>query len=84
MNDSRTIEKRMQKAGLPYEITNMETPEFMLSGKTSVVAIWKDSTNDNTRAFIGFYDTIEGGAVARQALKVRGCYSAYVVNAVSK
>lgn len=79
MNSDTTIANRMENAGLPYEITNMENPQFLLSGGSSVVAIWKDSVNDNTRAFVGYHKGAEAEIVAQMARRVRGVYVAYVV-----
>lgn len=92
-NSDKTVVDRMAKAGLPYEITGNETPVFMLSGAlgdhTAVVAVWRDSTNDNERAFVGFYagfdalsqEPDEAEQVAQRARKVRGCHTAYTVHA---
>lgn len=82
MNDPKTIEDRMQKAGLPYEVTNMETPQFMLSGGDAVVAIWKDSQNDDERAFVGYHaDTAPRLNAARAANRVRGVHTVYMISA---
>lgn len=84
MNSDNTIALRMSKAGLPYEITGSETPHFLMNGGRSVVALWKDSTNDNCRAFAGFYNTQPDGEVsAQKARRLKGCYAAYVVTAES-
>lgn len=80
MNSDATIEARMHKAGLPYEITNMESPLFLFSGGSSVVAIWKDSKNDNTRTFVGYYGKDEKGRAIERANKVRGVFAVYFVN----
>lgn len=80
MNSDATIEDRMFKAGLPYEITNMESPQFLFSGGSSVVAIWKDSKNDNTRTFVGYYHKDQSAPVIEKAGKVRGVFAVYFVN----
>lgn len=79
MNSDSTIAARMEKAGLPYECTNMENPQFILSGGSSVVAIWRDSVNDNTRSFVGYLSGAEAEVAAQSARRVRGVYVAYVV-----
>ena len=77
-----TLTEKMRNAGLPYEITDQKTPAFLLSGGTSVVALYSFAGTD--RAFVGFHGTIEAAGVAREARKIRGCHSAYVVTANEK
>lgn len=83
MNSEKTIAVRMEKAGLPYEITSMNTPMFMLSGchslSVAVVAIWRDSLNDDERAFVGFHAVSEAERWAVLAKHIRGVHSVALV-----
>lgn len=72
-----TINQKMEKAGLPYSADNML--EFVLSGGTSVVALYQ--YGETFKTFVGFHPIIEARVIAREVRKMRGVYSAYVVNA---
>ena len=79
----QTIAKRMEARGLPYEITNAESPMFMLSGAgkgVAVVALWRCPVNDDTRTFVGFYGDVEEASDATTAaIKTKSVFDVYHV-----
>lgn len=73
------IARKMEEAGLAYEITGVPSPLFLLTGGKSVVAMWKNGVVE--RQFAGFYPDNTGEVPAQSARRIRGCYAVYIVDA---